>query len=79
MLAHIARYAEAKAGKTLESIESHENHAAIELEREMGFSAEPYPGDATLVLVRRKLTRWPMHSLEANHIGKSPGVHSAPD
>lgn len=55
LLAHIARFAEAKGVKTLESIESHENHAAIELEREMGFTVEPYPGDSTLVLVRRRL------------------------
>lgn len=57
LLAHIARYAEAKGVKTLESIESRENHAAIELEREMGFTAEPYPGDSTLVLVRRTLNQ----------------------
>ncbi|WP_293881562.1 GNAT family N-acetyltransferase [Sphingomonas sp.] len=55
LLAHIARFAEAKGVKTLESIESRENHAAIELEREMGFTAEPYPGDPTLILVRRTL------------------------
>lgn len=55
LLAHIARFAEAKGIRTLESIESRENHAAIELERDMGFTAEPYPGDATLVLVRRTL------------------------
>jgi ribosomal protein S18 acetylase RimI-like enzyme len=55
LLSHIARFAEAKGVKVLESIESHENHAAIELEREMGFTAEPYQGDATLVLVSRKL------------------------
>jgi N-acetylglutamate synthase-like GNAT family acetyltransferase len=57
LLAHIARYAEAKGVRTLESIESRENHAAIELERDMGFMAEPYPGDPTLVLVRRTLER----------------------
>jgi GNAT superfamily N-acetyltransferase len=55
LLAHIARYAEAKGVKTLESIENRENHAAIEMEREMGFVAGPYPGDSTLVLVQRKL------------------------
>lgn len=57
LLAHIARYAEAKGVGTLESIESRENHAAIELERDMGFTAAPYPGDPTLVLVSRKLER----------------------
>lgn len=55
LLAHIARYAEAKGVNVLESIESADNHVAIDLEREMGFTAAPYPGDATLVLVSRKL------------------------
>lgn len=55
LLAHIARHAEAKGVKVLESIESADNHVAIELEREMGFKAAPYPGDATLVLVSRTL------------------------
>jgi len=55
LLAHIALYAEAKGVKLLEAIESRDNHAAIELEREMGFTAESCPGDATLVLVRRTL------------------------
>ncbi|CAM3285606.1 N-acetyltransferase domain-containing protein [Sphingomonas antarctica] len=54
LLIHIAHYAEANGIKTLESIESRENHVAIELERNMGFTVEPYPGDPTLVLVRRE-------------------------
>lgn len=53
LLAHIARSAEAKGLRTLESIESRDNHDAIELERDMGFVAREYPGDATLVLVSR--------------------------
>jgi GNAT superfamily N-acetyltransferase len=55
MLAHVARFAESIGVQTLESIEARENHAAIELEREMGFTATSYPGDATLMLVQRKL------------------------
>lgn len=55
LLAHIARFAEAKGVQVLESIESSDNHAAIELEREMGFTAVPYPGDTSLMLVSRKL------------------------
>ncbi|MDB5726316.1 MAG: family acetyltransferase [Novosphingobium sp.] len=55
LLAHIARYAEANGVRTLESVENRENHAAIDLERDMGFTVEPYPGDPTLVLVSRKL------------------------
>lgn len=42
--------------KKLQSIESRENHAAIELEREMGFNAKSYPGDATLMLLEFDLT-----------------------
>lgn len=37
--------------RKLQSIESRENHAAIELEKEMGFTARSYPGDATLMLL----------------------------
>jgi N-acetylglutamate synthase-like GNAT family acetyltransferase len=55
LLAHVARFAEAKGVKTLEAVESRDHHAAIELEREMGFTAISYPGDATLMLVQRQL------------------------
>ena len=57
LLRHAARYAEAKGVKTLESIESRENHEAIELEREQGFVAETYPDDATLMLIRKEFRR----------------------
>lgn len=55
MLRHVARYAQARGVKTLESLESRENHEAIELEREQGFIAVPYPDDLTLVLIRKDL------------------------
>jgi N-acetylglutamate synthase-like GNAT family acetyltransferase len=55
LLGYIARYADDHGIKTIESIESRENRAAIELEREMGFIVTTYPDDPTLVLVRRKL------------------------
>jgi N-acetylglutamate synthase-like GNAT family acetyltransferase len=55
LLDHIAQFAESKGIRTLESIESRDNHDAIELEREMGFVAREYPGDPTLVLVSRSL------------------------
>jgi len=57
MLRLVARYAEAKGVKTLESIENRENHDAIELEREQGFVAETYPDDPTLMLIRKELRR----------------------
>ena len=55
LLAYIASYAEMKGLHALESIESRDNHQAIELERDMGFTAVPYPGDSTLMLVSRQL------------------------
>lgn len=53
LLEHLSRFAQAKGIKTLQSIESRDNHDAIRLEREMGFVATAYPGDATLVLVQK--------------------------
>ena len=55
LLDHVARAAAAKGIKFLESIESRDNVEAIALEKEMGFTATAYPGDATLVLVQKKL------------------------
>ncbi|WP_027055432.1 GNAT family N-acetyltransferase [Mesorhizobium erdmanii] len=54
LLGHIARYADDHGLESIESIENRENRAAIELEREMGFTVTADPDDATLVLVRRK-------------------------
>ena len=53
LLTHVAAYAEAMGLTTIESVESRDSHAAIDMEREMGFAASPYPGDATLVLLQR--------------------------
>jgi GNAT superfamily N-acetyltransferase len=55
LLSHVARYAKAKGLRTLESIERRDHHAAIEMEREMGFTVGSYPGDASLALVSRQL------------------------
>lgn len=57
LLAHVARYADTKGLRSLESIESRDNHEAIELERDMGFVISDYPGDPTLVLVSRSHAR----------------------
>lgn len=57
LLAHVAHFAEDKGVKTIESVESREHHAAIEMEREMGFTATSYPGDATLMLLQRQLAQ----------------------
>jgi N-acetylglutamate synthase-like GNAT family acetyltransferase len=55
LLGHVAAYAKAKGVTTLQSIESRDNHAAIDMEREMGFVAGPYPEDPTLMLVQKHL------------------------
>jgi GNAT superfamily N-acetyltransferase len=55
LLAHVVRYAEAIGVKSLESVESRENQAAIELEREMGFAPLEHPTSPTLVLMQMKL------------------------
>jgi L-amino acid N-acyltransferase YncA len=54
MLAHVATYADSIGVEVIESIESRDNHAAINLERDMGFIASAYPGDATLMLLQRR-------------------------
>jgi len=54
-LGYIARYAEEHGIETIESIESRQNRAAIEVERDMGFTVATDPDDPTLVLVQRKL------------------------
>ncbi|RYE56268.1 MAG: GNAT family N-acetyltransferase [Rhizobiaceae bacterium] len=59
LLEHITRFAKARGMRTLESVESRDHHAAIELEREMGFKAFACPDDATLVVVRADLTTAP--------------------
>ncbi|HET9427003.1 MAG TPA: GNAT family N-acetyltransferase [Allosphingosinicella sp.] len=55
LLDYVARQAEQKGIKLIESIESRDNVEAISLEKEMGFTATNYPGDATLVLLQKKL------------------------
>lgn len=50
-----ADYARARGIKSIESIEARDNREAIGLEQEMGFTATAYPGDATLVLLRKQL------------------------
>ena len=56
MLRHVARFAKERGLAKLFSVESRANHAAIEVEREMGFTVRPYPGDATLVAVEADLS-----------------------
>lgn len=55
LLEHVARCARARGFRRLQSIESRANHAAIELEQEMGFTARPFEDDPALVLLEFKL------------------------
>ena len=55
LLAHLARHARGKGIGLIESIECRDNVEAISVEKEMGFTATPYPGDATLVLLQKRL------------------------
>lgn len=59
MLAHISRYAERHNFKSIESLESRENHAAIELERDMEFQVCDDEEDPTVVVLRRDLKPLP--------------------
>ncbi|MEO6012360.1 MAG: GNAT family N-acetyltransferase [Devosia sp.] len=55
LLRHIARFGEANGVKTLQSLESRSNQSAIQLERDFGFTAHSYPGDASLVMVQKQI------------------------
>lgn len=57
LLEHVANLARAKGIETIESIEARDHHEAIEMEREMGFTASACPGDPTLVVLRATLDR----------------------
>ncbi|WP_438754781.1 GNAT family N-acetyltransferase [Pararhizobium sp. O133] len=59
MLAHICRYAERHNFKSIESLESRANHAAIELERDMEFQVVDDEDDPTVVVLRRDLKPQP--------------------
>ncbi|MBP0439872.1 GNAT family N-acetyltransferase [Tianweitania sediminis] len=59
LLRHVAGQAKKMGFKSIESIESREHHEAIELEREQGFHAVPYPEDPRLVLIRKELDAVP--------------------
>lgn len=55
LLELVADYARARGIKAIESVEARDNREAIGLEQEMGFAATAYPGDSTLVLLRKQL------------------------
>ena len=49
----LAHEAERRGCRQVISIESRDNHAAIELEREKGFRPQPFEGDPTLVVLSK--------------------------
>lgn len=55
LLAHIMRYAEAIGVDSIECVEAIENHAAINLEREMGFEQQNHPSNPALIVMRKTL------------------------
>ncbi|MCH4152137.1 MAG: GNAT family N-acetyltransferase [Sphingobium sp.] len=55
LLEHVAADARRRGIKRLQCIESRDNHAAIELEREMGFTARAFEGEPGLVIVESVL------------------------
>lgn len=55
LLKHAANLARERGLEYLRSIESRENHQAIDVERALGFRTREYDGDATLVLVEAEL------------------------
>ncbi|WP_375394659.1 GNAT family N-acetyltransferase [uncultured Sphingomonas sp.] len=55
LLDHVARFAVSKGIRTVESMESRDNHEAIELERERGWTASACPGDPTVMVLRKKI------------------------
>jgi GNAT superfamily N-acetyltransferase len=59
MLAFVAGQAAGRGFETIESVESRDNHEAVELERNMGFAVRTHPEDPTLLLVSKDLTAAP--------------------
>lgn len=55
LLKYVSQIAKARGIKTLESMESRESHEAIELEREMGFTACTNPDDPSLIILSMNL------------------------
>jgi acetyltransferase len=53
LLDFLGHEAKSRGVRRVISIESRDNHAAIELEREKGFMPEPFEGDPTLVVLSR--------------------------
>ncbi|MET3898188.1 GNAT superfamily N-acetyltransferase, partial [Devosia sp. UYZn731] len=57
LLGHLTKYAELKGVRRLQSLENRANGAAIQSEKELGFTSEIYQGDSTLVLLQKILVQ----------------------
>lgn len=57
LLEHVLRYAKAERITVVDAIEYADHEAALRMEREMGFSPVADPGDQTLCIMRRDLTK----------------------
>lgn len=55
MLDHLVAFGRALGLGEIQSIQSWDDRAAIDLEREMGFAIRRYPGDATLLIAEKTL------------------------
>lgn len=55
LLGYLSRRAQALGMRRLQSLEDRSNLSAIQLEKEMGFTATPYSGEASLVLLEKML------------------------
>lgn len=55
MLAHSCDFAKEHGYKRIHSVELGDNRGAIGLEKEMGFVASPFPGDASLTMLTKSL------------------------
>lgn len=55
LLRHIERHARSRGIKRLMSLENRANKSAIQIEQELGFDAQSYDGDMTLVLLQKSL------------------------
>ena len=53
LLDFLGQQAQGRGVRRVIAIESRDNHAAIELEREKGFTPEPFEGDPTLVILSK--------------------------
>lgn len=55
LLDFLAEEARARGVRRVIAIESRDNHAAIELEREKGFTPEPFDSDPTMIVLSKTL------------------------